>query len=146
MSIGQFHRVQILIDGIYGWGKGWMGQNYPARWWSALCEFQDANRENIFMGGYCRLVQGKNGSSDQFIGPRSYAYMHPMEVIIETSEQYVTEYSNVRKNLIETASKFLEFIMEKFEDIKNVGGRVTLNTYTFDMDKPETTKLVMNND
>lgn len=92
------------------------------------------------------MVQGKNGSSDQFIGPRSYAYMHPMEVIIETSEQYVTEYSNVRKNLIETASKFLEFIMEKFEDIKNVGGRVTLNTYTFDMDKPETTKLVMNND
>jgi hypothetical protein len=147
MSIGKFHKVQIVIDGLYGWGRGWLGEDYPARWWSALCEFQDGNRENTYMGGYCDLKCPTNGGKcAEFIGPRSYAYMHPMEVIIETSETYVTEYSTVRKDLMDTSEKFLEFIMEKFEDVKNVGGRITLKSYPFDMDHPEKTVKVINND
>lgn len=108
---------------------------------------KDSNRENHYMGGYCNLKASTNGGKcAEFIGPRSYAYMHPMEVIIETSETYVTEYSTVRKDLMYTAEKFLEFIMEKFEDIKNVGGRITLKSYTFDMDRPEKTVKAINND
>lgn len=131
-----YTKYAIHIDGIYGWGKGYLDTSFDGKWERTIklvhkngpfCAKNANLCPSIHSGGCTTLTSGD-----------FYAYMHPMAIeghIISSEYIRCTEaewQANVRENL----NDIVDVIKADWGDVvKSV--RIVTKTFVMDFDNPK---------
>jgi hypothetical protein len=94
-------KTYLFINGIYGWGKGYLKSEYMEQW-NTLCE-KMCNELAIPM-----TTKGSNGICPQAKYNNIKLYMHPMDI----SFTYEEEDSNLINNFITTMKEMINEVFD----------------------------------
>ena len=75
----------LNIQGLYGWGTGWIIEpdpekpSYPDRW-AEMCSKLRENGPSWFKGSLFKPCPKNTASCEEFNSDSFHAYMHPMDI------------------------------------------------------------------
>lgn len=135
-----YAKFQVLINGIYGWGIGYLKREYVSRWTECCERIKEAK---IGKFAYANLIlppkDGFVNTSEKFVGEHFYAYMHPMEIAGEcvSCPNCITENEGEKfgNYIKEDLEKVVEVIKECFPEIE-ITARIRVKCNKVDIDSP----------
>ena len=81
MMFKTFANFQILIDGIYEWGRGYVIENGEKQWLECCKKIKAADISGFKTAALHEGVElAISRTEPTFIGERFYCYAHPMEI------------------------------------------------------------------
>ena len=135
-------KFRLFITGIYGWGKGWLNEDYPSRWHDMCLRLHEGDCGIYkFKAAVLRDTDG-HGACERFYSDDFYAYMHPMEV---TGHAMSSEYCPCGAEehggeMHAMLTKLAKVIREAFPEL-DLDMRVVLNEHVFDTDNIQQEKF-----
>ena len=135
-------KFRLFITGIYGWGKGWLNEDYPSRWHDMCLRLHEGDCGIYkFKAAVLRDTDG-HGACERFYADDLYAYMHPMEV---TGHAMSSEYCPCGAEthvgeMHAVLTKLAKVIREAFPEL-DLDMRVVLNEHVFDTDNIQQEKF-----
>jgi len=136
------HRViaSLHIRGIYGWGVGYLNAEYPSRW-AAMCA--ELAKKGPYPFQSATMAAASYGSCETFVSNGLYAYMHPMEIVVERTSSKFCPSENEGTWFLEDTRKMLEsiisdFVRPAFPEVE-IHGRMVIRDYEIDLDEPHGT-------
>lgn len=138
-----FAKFKIYIDGIYGWGAGYLKHEFVERWDNCMESVSDYGPYR-FKSSHLELHRNDlTSSSPEFTGSGMYAYMHPMEIAGEaSSSEYCpsdNEGENFGRALYGDLEKVADIIRENFPDVANLKFHIVVKCYKVELDNPDYT-------
>ena len=133
-----FANFQILIYGIYEWGRGNVIENGDAKWLECCKKIKAANIDGFMTA---TLHEGTDlvisRTSPTFIGERFYCYAHPMEIVgdCQSCPNCITENEGHKygEKIKEDLEKVVAVIKECFPFAT---AKIRVKCYKVDMDSP----------
>lgn len=134
------HKIEasLFINGLYGWGVGWLDSEFVSRW-DVVCSKLAKEGPYRFRNSVMTLSDGFGGCAE-FQSREFYAYMHPMEIAIEATSCKYTPQANEGNKFaeelkVDLLSVIENFIKPAFPEV-NITGRFTIRDYEIDLDRP----------
>ena len=129
-------KFKLFITGLYGWGKGWLAEDYPSRWADMCRRLHDGEGKMFkFRSAVLREDDG-HGACERFYADDFYAYMHPMEIAghVMSSEYCPSGAEELSGETDALLRRVAKVIRESFPELE-LPMRVVLREYRFDTDQ-----------
>lgn len=140
----------LNIQGLYGWGTGWIIEpdpekpSYPDRW-AEMCSKLREKGPNWFKGSLFKpSPKNRNGYCEEFNSDRFHAYMHPMDIAGHciTSKYCPGEPERVVGELKNNLAELMKIIRETFPEV-NITAELKTRKVVMDLDKCTKEDFVM---
>lgn len=138
MTIKTFANFQILIHGIYEWGRGYVIEHGEKLWFECCKKIKDAD-----IDGFNRAILREGSSfiisstSPSFVGERFYCYAHAMEIKgdCQSCPNCITE--NEGHNYGNKIKEDLEKVVAVIKDcFPQATAKIRVKCYKVDADSP----------
>lgn len=133
----------LNIQGLYGWGTGWIREpdpekpSYPDRW-AEMCSKLRENGPSWFKGSLFKPVPKGNSVSvcEEFTSDSFHAYMHPMDIAGHriTSKYCPGEPERVVGELKKNLDELMKIIRETFPEV-NITAQLKTRKVVMDLDR-----------
>ena len=138
MLIKTFVNFQILVEGIYEWGPGYVIENGSKQWLECRKKIKAANIDGFNTAALHEGVNlGISRTEPSFIGERFYTYAHPMEIKgdCQSCPNCLTENEghNYGNKIKEDLEKVVAVIKECFPQAT---AKIRVKCFKVDMDSP----------
>ncbi len=135
-------KYRLNIHGLYGWGKGWLNPDYPARW-SEMCHRLNTDKDSLYEFKNASLKLGGSGTCEEFTSDNFSAYMHGMEIVgwLRSSEYCPGSNERIVGEWEKKLHTLAEFIRDEFSDVK-LTMDYNITRYDVDLDNPTVTKII----
>ncbi len=131
----------INIQGLYGWGTGWIVEkdpqkpSYPDRW-AEMCSKLRENGPSWFKGSLFKPSPRGNGACEEFNSDSFHAYMHPMDIAGHhiTSKFCPGEVERAVGDMKKTVGELMKIIRETFPEV-NITAQLKTRKVVIDLDR-----------